>query len=446
MTDAKDNSSLPLLFAISGTILAVAVGGWFFLEQKDQAEAAASSPPVVTQSSMAPAVLDETAPPGETEDVAAEPEVAEVARAVEVVDAPTTGVDAELRKARLAADADILVVPAAQSALHYYGRILDVDPRHEIANAELDALLARVAQSVNRHLDAEEFSEAYEIAALVARRRPEHELVIATQQTLDAHTEQLVEQAIQDVRDGNDDAAMQAIAAAERLPGRNPEYFAAIRDSVAEIQDARRAAERDRRQRIDSARAAWMQSVRGAIARGDLIAPEGGSARDLLAERNNFANERTQLSAELVTALFDTAAVNIDTELFDEAGTLIDAADELGADESDVAELRAALETAIIERRSNTPVPLSNLVRTRTVAPVYPRRATRSQITGYVDLVFTVTPSGETADIEVYGAEPENIFNEAAIEAISQWEFEPVEFRGRVISQRTGARVVFKLE
>lgn len=444
MTDTKDNSSLPLLFAITGTILAVAVGGWFFLEQKDQAVPSTSTPPVVTQSSMAPAVLDDAEElPSETEDVAEEPEIE---AAVEVIDAPATGVDAELRKARMAADADILVVPAAQSALHYYGRILDVDPRHEIANAELDAILARVTQSVDEHLAAEEFRQAYEIAVLVAQRRPEHELVIATQQTLDAYTERLVEQAIQDVRDGNDDAAIQAIAAAERLPGRNPEYFAAIRDSVAEIQDARQAAERDERQRVDNARTAWVESVRGAIARGDLISPEGGSARDLLAERNSFSNERNQLNAELVSALVNTATVNIDTELFDEAGALIDAADELGADDNDIAELRASLETAIIDQRSNTSLPLSELVRTKTVAPVYPRRAMREEITGSVDLVFTVTPTGETADIEVYRAEPENVFDKAAINAVSQWEFEPVEFRGRIISQRTGARLVFKLE
>ena len=128
MTDTKDNSSLPLLFAITGSILAVAVGGWFFLGQQEPVTPTGQTSPVVNQSSLSPEATVEVAPPQ-----ASDPDVtlAEVASAVEVVDVPAAGIDAELRKARLAAEADILVVPAAQSALHYYGRILDAEGREE---------------------------------------------------------------------------------------------------------------------------------------------------------------------------------------------------------------------------------------------------------------------------------------------------------------------------
>lgn len=443
MTDTKDNSSLPLLLGISGTILVVAVGGWFFLEQEEPAPPSVQDAPIAALPESEFAATDDTTAPGEPETAVVEPGPAP---AIEVIDAPTTGVDAELRKARLAADADILVVPAAQSALHYYGRILDVEPEHQIANAELDAMLARVAQTVTQHLEAEEFDQAFEIAALVARQRPEHALVIETQQTLDDYTEQLVEQAIQDVRDGNDEEAMLGITTAQGLPNRNPEYFTAVRESVAEIQDARQAAERDQRQRADDARSAWVQGVRDAIARGDLISPEGSSARDLMAEANNWSAERTQLGGEMMVALIDTAGSRIEAELFDEAGALIDAASELGDDTDEISGLRASLETAIIEKQSKSLVPLSNLVQTKTASPEYPRRATRSNVTGYVDLLFTVTPAGQTAEIEVYRAEPESVFNAAAIEAVTEWEFQPVEYRGQIISQRTAARLVFRLE
>lgn len=434
--DTKDNSSLPLLLAITGSILVVAVGGWFFLGQQESAAPASVISAVATQPPLSPEADDsETVAP-------------KAASAVEVVDAPAAGIDGELRKARLAAEADILIVPASQSALYYYGRILDAEPDHEIANAEMDAMLARAAQTVTELLAAEQYEQAYEMAVLVARRRPDHALVIETQRALDDYTEQQVQQAIQLVRDGQDENAQQALANAEGLPGRNPDYFAAVRESIAEIRDAREvAAEQDRKQRAaDNARLAWVQSVREAISRGNLIAPAGNSARDLLAETNSWATERNELNNELRAAFVTSANTNIDAGSFEEAAAVIDAAAEFGVDADDVSQLRASLEIAIIRKKSSTVVPLSELVQVKTTAPTYPRRASSRDLSGYVDLMFTVTTDGTTTDISVWRAEPETVFDAAAIKAVEAWEFEPVEYRGQVISQRTAARLVFRLE
>jgi protein TonB len=57
-----------------------------------------------------------------------------------------------------------------------------------------------------------------------------------------------------------------------------------------------------------------------------------------------------------------------------------------------------------------------------------------------------VTTEGATDAVEVTQAEPERIFDKAAIEAVRQWAFEPVVYRGRTISQRAGARLTFALE
>jgi TonB family protein len=311
-------------------------------------------------------------------------------------------------------------------------------------------MLASVAQTVTQHLAAEEFDDAYEIAMLVATQRPEHSLVIATQQTLDDLTEQRVEQAIRNVRDGNDGEAARTIAAAEALPGRNPDYFVAVRDSIAEIQTVRRAAERDRNQRAqlanDEARAAWVRSVRNAIAQGNLIAPAGASARDLLAESNNWPAERTQLGAELLTALVDQTKSHINAGQLDDADAMLQSAVKLGGNAGELNELRDSIERALVDAKSNRMVPMSELVQLKSVAPRYPRRATRSNLSGWVDVLFTVTPSGATANVEVLQAEPKSLFNNAAIDAVSAWEFQPVEYRGQVISQRAGARLVFRVE
>ncbi len=453
MTETKDNSSLPLLLSITGAVVIVAVGGWFYLGQED-----APPPQAAPMASIVPAesfATVEEKTPAEDAEAVLDAELAEVPKTTtEVVAAPTVSdspdTDAELRKARLAADADILVLPREQSALYYYGLVLDADPDDAVASAELDAILTRVEQTVTQHLEAEEYDSAYEIAALVAGVRPAHSLVTLTQQTLDDYTEDLVGQAIQLAQEGKDTQAEELLAAAQSLPGRNPDYFVAIRDSITEIRDARRTAERDRAQRArmaaDQARVAWVQAVRNAIVQGNLIGPQIGSARDLLAENNSWSAERSQLNAELLTAIADTAKANINAGRLDGVEALLNAAGDLGAEAATVNELRTALERALIDEESNRIVQLGELVQVKTAAVRYPRRAQRLNMSGWVDIIFTVTPSGKTADITVNKSEPEEVFDEAAIAAVANWEFEPVEYRGQLISKRTGTRIVFRLE
>jgi len=424
MSEATDNSSLPLLLSITGAVVAVAVGGWFLLNQESfRPDAGLDIPIDVPASSTA-----ETAEP----------------------DDDKLDVDSELRKARLAADAEILVLPATQSALFYYGRVLHIDPQHAIAIAELDAILAKESQVVTRHLAAQEYDDAYKIAVLVARLEPEHALVIETQTTLDALTEELVHQSINSAQKGNDKQSDQLLATARALPGGNPNYFSAISDSIAEVRTVREAAARDRAQRAqlaaDDARAAWVERTQAAIAAGNLIAPAGASAKDLLAEPNSWTTERARLTGDLLTALLVTAEIVTEDKQFGFAENLLNTATELEGDPNEIEAIRAALETALIEEKSNRMVPVSELVIVKTASPRYPRRAQDHNITGWVEVYFTVTPSGKTTDIEITSAEPETTFDRAAISAVGQWTFEPVEYRGQIISQRAATRLVFKLK
>ena len=447
MTERKDNSSLPLLLSITGAVLVVAVGGWFYLGQEEAAPPQPAPAPITAPAEPVAALEED-----ESLDYIESADDEELP--VDVVATPVAGsspdTDAELRKARLAADADILVLPVEQSALHYYGRVLDANPDNAVAAAELDAILTRVEQTVTQHLEAEEYDAAYEIAVLVAGVRPDHSLVVQAQQTLDDYTQGLVERAIQFAQDGKDAQADELLAAARSLPGRNPDYFVAIRDSITEIRDARRAAERDKAQRrrvaADQARAAWIESVRSAIVLGNLIKPAGASARDLLAENNPWSAERSQLTGELLAALADAATADINAGRLDEVAPLLDAAGELGADAQTVNELRATLERALIDAESNRIAQIRELVQVKSAAVRYPRRAVRQNLSGWVDVIFTVTPNGKTADIQVNNAEPADVFDDAAIAAVQNWEFEPVQYRGQVISKRAGTRIVFRLE
>ena len=115
MTESTDNSSLPMLLGITAAVVVVAVGGWFYLEQAD---APAVEPP--RQPDTFESLAEASAP--EPAEMVPSPE--ETVASPEVVSEDTADVDAELRKARLAAGADILVFPDGQSALYYYAQVL----------------------------------------------------------------------------------------------------------------------------------------------------------------------------------------------------------------------------------------------------------------------------------------------------------------------------------
>ena len=432
----KDNSSLPLLLTITGAVVSVAVGGWFFLDQ-DSGERMATQPQ--------PATMPESVPGETSTSVEATNSTAEATTAT----SPSVA-DLNLRKAQLAAGSDILVFPETSSALHYYNLVLADEPDNAIARAERDTVLAQVAQIVTEHLAAEEFDNAFSIAELVAREVPDHALVVQTQQVIDERARALVDEAIQSARSGNDQQAEELLAEAEALPGRNADYFVAVRESVTEIRDVRVAAEQERRRRArlanDQAREAWVQQVRSAIADGNLIYPEGASAAEFLAESNNWDTERAELTAELRAALLEAVGIAIGSGRLEDAGVLLDHLYTMDGGTEDLDALRAQLEEAFVDSQSRRVMQISDLTRISTAPPKYPKHALEREISGWVDVYFTVTPEGSTTDIEIDGSEPTSIFNRAAVRAVEKWRFEPVEYRGQVINQRVATRLTFNLD
>lgn len=85
----------------------------------------------------------------------------------------------------------------------------------------------------------------------------------------------------------------------------------------------------------------------------------------------------------------------------------------------------------------------SAMRRTRTVIPVFPRQARENGVEGWVELLITVTPVGEVADAQVVHASPIGVFEEAALTAVKQWQYEPVEKDGKPVSQRVFLKLRF---
>ncbi|HEX7719202.1 MAG TPA: energy transducer TonB, partial [Woeseiaceae bacterium] len=102
--------------------------------------------------------------------------------------------------------------------------------------------------------------------------------------------------------------------------------------------------------------------------------------------------------------------------------------------------------SAVAEADSSEFVAISALQRTNYVAPRYPRVAQRRGITGWVDVGFTVTSDGGVTDIEIMNAEPAELFNDSASDAVAEWRFEPPMRDGRPVSQRVAVRMMFSLQ
>jgi protein TonB len=89
-------------------------------------------------------------------------------------------------------------------------------------------------------------------------------------------------------------------------------------------------------------------------------------------------------------------------------------------------------------------VPESALTRVLFVPPAYPDEALTRNISGWVDLEFTVTAEGKVADIAVLAAEPSGTFDRAARTALARSRYRPVTRDGVAVAQRARIRVRFK--
>ncbi len=86
-----------------------------------------------------------------------------------------------------------------------------------------------------------------------------------------------------------------------------------------------------------------------------------------------------------------------------------------------------------------------NFKLTKRVAPTYPQRALRQRITGWVDLSFTITATGDVTGIEIVNSQPRREFDREAIRALSQWKFSPKIEGGKPVAAVARQRLEFKL-
>ena len=87
--------------------------------------------------------------------------------------------------------------------------------------------------------------------------------------------------------------------------------------------------------------------------------------------------------------------------------------------------------------------PLTPLVR---VPPMYPMRARRRGIEGWVRVRFIVNEEGRVGDISVIESRPKNIFDRPVIRCVSAWRFTPGTVEGVPVNTWVETTIRFDLE
>jgi protein TonB len=148
-----------------------------------------------------------------------------------------------------------------------------------------------------------------------------------------------------------------------------------------------------------------------------------------------------------------------DARLLDEARTALRAQDfpgtrrwlgearGAGAEASMVAAIETALSSAQMNaQQAQSYLDAAALTRTRYVAPKFPDVARARGIDGWVDLRFVVGTDGAVSDVDVVGAQPAGVFEQAALDAVRHWRYQPVMQDSHAVTQRARVRLRFTVQ
>ena len=87
--------------------------------------------------------------------------------------------------------------------------------------------------------------------------------------------------------------------------------------------------------------------------------------------------------------------------------------------------------------------PLTPLVR---IPPVYPLRAKRQGVEGWVRVKFLVRASGKVTRVEILEAQPEKLFDNSVRRCVLGWHFKPGTVEGEPVAVWAETVIRFKLE
>jgi TonB family protein len=350
-----------------------------------------------------------------------------VARELNVAD--TTGIDAvaaELIAARSAQQVDDvlakatarlesgdLLSPSNDNARYYYQLVLTNDAGNTAARQGLSVIAGKLAFQARTEIDNGDLRLASDTLANARALDPASSEVAATTEALESKRAEIAEQ------ERIDEANRQALAEQQAAAERQAE---ADRLAAAETQ-------------AEAERLAQEQNA------AETIAASAGAMAVISDAANAEPTDLTSMSTTANDAAIDGSDAPTG-EAFDSTTAALTAGGASVESMPVKTPLREPAQAAIYQQ----PTSVSSLTRVKYVAPKYPRSAQRRNLSGWVDVVFTVATDGTVKDIDIRNSEPGETFVNAATKAVEKWEFEPVVEYGFVVEKRAGVRLMFALE
>lgn len=344
----------------------------------------------------------------------------------------------ELALADAALAAGKLLEPPGESALDLYRSALALAPKDPRAQAGIDAVAGKLLEKAEAALTNEQLEAAVTVLEQARDISPDNarlkfldsqvgrereRLKLTQAQDLGKKVRSLLAAAQTDMDAGRliapaGNNARDSLLEARKLDPTDPNIAQAQRSLSARlIEAARRAVEQNQIEQAQSLLASARQL--------------GSAGADLSAVERSMSETRTKSNSEAkVTAQKAAAAAQAERE-----AALTAAAPQKTVE-------AAATPAANTATTAATLSPIA-LKRIKTVAPVYPNTAKNRGVSGWVEVSFTVNQSGGVENIRVINAEPKDVFDSAATQAVEQWRFEPPMRDGNPVSQATKIKLRF---
>ena len=429
---AAEKDSTDILLWLAGAVVAGMALTWLVISQPWARDEPSSAPQM-----LARAVSDEKTTVADTRpDEELETETGGGGTKAAAIDEPAVALDSPLRMAELAVRAGMLLEPEGYSAWSLYQQALRQQPGNAAARQGLRSVADLLMNRASVAIEQSRTTDAIGLIETVRAAIPDHPEAIrlADELSLDA-TDDAPPAAPAQVAELKASPSRQARQ--ERPTARLEQPRIAPSARVTRPAAATRASPPTNNPFEDAAKA-----FETALANGKLLAPADASARYQLltmAELKPDDKRTTKARKALTDALLTRADESIDAVdtvgrrcLADPGGTTgrRPPAHRVGAAETGSEDRRPGGSTAHSRRRTQ---------RRQLCPTTLPKPGCGPRLEGWVDVEFTVNLDGQPRDITVLDASHERYFRKEAVDAVSQWSFEPHVVRGSTVAQRTFA-------
>jgi len=317
-------------------------------------------------------------------------------------------------------DTDQLMTPSNDNARYYFELALNNDPNNTTAQQGLDAIASKLVLRARAAIDAGSLDDAEALLDDARALDPASADIEASLAALEAARERIAEAERQDATE-RAEAARQTAARQEAARRAEAERIADLARHESEAAPTAVTTTDDTADDTDTI------DTGGTDGAGSL---DNGPA----ARAGRAAGEPGSLPID--TPGSGLTSTPVESSSAEPERTNATDNDERAASDAEMASYGAGDEI----------VAISSLTRVNYVAPTYPRSARRRDISGWVDIAFTVSPQGNVTNIDILESTPGSIFDNAARDAIAEWRFDPVIENGVAVPKRVAVRMSFTLE